>query len=176
MTDEPEFGPAMASLTEKQRGFVMAMIEFPGITQAQAARRAGYSDVKDGAKVRGHYLAHNPMVQEAIREEAGKRLNASSLLAAGVLMELLGDKKIEPKDRIKVAGMLLDRSGFGAAQTINVNKTVTRKMDVSAAAAKIADFRRRFPEHFARMMGEAAPGLPAPVDAEFSEVKQEETE
>ena len=74
-----DYGPAMAALNEKQRKFVMAMIEFPGITQADAARRAGYSDVAEGAKVRGHYCAHNPAVQAAIREEAGKRLNSSSL-------------------------------------------------------------------------------------------------
>lgn len=169
MSDDPEYGPAMAALTDKQRGFVLAMIEVPGCSHAQAARRAGYSDVKEGAKVRGHYLAHSPAVQEAIREEAGKRLNASSLAAAGVLMTLLTDDSILPKDRIKAAGMLLDRSGFGAAQTINVHKTVTRKMDVSAAAAKIAEFRQRFPEHFARMIGGAGQGAPV-IDGEFSEV------
>lgn len=125
MTEEPEYGPAMQALTEKQRLFVLAMIEVPGCSHAEAARRAGYSDIKEGAKVRGHYCAHSPAVQAAIREEASKRLNSASLTAAGVLMQLLTDEAIEPKDRIKAAGMLLDRSGFGAAQTINVNKTTT---------------------------------------------------
>lgn len=125
MIDDPEYGPAMQALSEKQRAFVMAMIEVPGCSHAAAARRAGYSDVAEGAKVRGHYLAHNPSVQAAIREESGKRLNAASLTAAGVLMQLLTDEAVEAKDRIKAAGMLLDRSGFGAAQTINVNKTTT---------------------------------------------------
>jgi phage terminase small subunit len=125
MASDDDFGPAMLSLTEKQRGFVLAMIEFPGSSHSAAARRAGYSDTKEGAKVRGHYAAHNPAVQAAIREEAGKRLNASSLAAAGVLMKLLTDPKVAAKDRIRAAGMLLDRSGFGAAQTINVNKTVS---------------------------------------------------
>src|SRR6266571_5005785 len=113
MSEDPEYGPAMQALSERQRAFVMAIIEYPGITQADAARRAGYSDVKEGAKVRGHYCAHNPAVQAAMREEAGKRLNSSSLMAANVLLELLQDDAVEPKDRIKAAGMLLDRSGFG---------------------------------------------------------------
>lgn len=153
MADEKnDYGPAMAALSDRQRAFVMAMIELPGCTQAHAARVAGYSDVAEGAKVRGHYCAHNPAVQEAIREEAGKRLNASSLMAAGVLLKLLGDDKVDAKDRIRAAGMLLDRSGFGAAQTINVNKTVTRRLDVSAAAQRIAEFRRRFPEQFAKLV------------------------
>ena len=159
----------MSALNERQQAFVLAMIEFPGVNHAKAARLAGYSDVKEGAKVRGHYLAHNPAVQEAIREEAGRRLNASSLAAAGVLMQLLTDPKIEPKDRIKAAGMLLDRSGFGAAQTINVNKTVTRKIDASAAAQRIAEFRHKFPEQFAKLLGSAAPEQ-AIVEGEFTEV------
>lgn len=125
MFDDEEHGPEMAALNERQRAFVMAMIEFPGITQADAARRAGYSDASEGAKVRGHFLAHNPAVQAAIRAEAGKRLNSSSLMAANVLLALLTDEEVEAKDRIKAAGMLLDRSGFGAAQTINVNKNIT---------------------------------------------------
>lgn len=170
MSDENEFGPAMAALTDKQRSFVMAMIEVPGCSHAEAARRAGYSDVAEGAKVRGYYQAHNPAVQEAIREEAGKRLNASSLAAAGVLVKLLNDDTLLPKDRIKAAGMLLDRSGFGAAQTIHVHKTVTKKIDASAAEARIAEFRHKFPEMFAKMVGS---NEPAPVlDGEFTEVSK----
>jgi phage terminase small subunit len=167
MNDDQEFGPALSALTERQRNFVLAMVEVPGCSHAEAARRAGYSDVAEAAKVRGHYLAHNPAVQEAIREEAGRRLNASSLAAAGVLMNLLTDETILPKDRIKAAGMLLDRSGFGAAQTINVNKTVTRKVDASEAMSRIAEFRQKFPEQFAKLTGTAAPAV---IEGEFSEV------
>jgi len=166
MTDDPEYGPAMQALSEKQRGFVLAMIEVPGCSHAEAARRAGYSDASEGAKVRGHYCAHNPAIQEAIREEAGKRLNASSLAAAGVLMTLLTDEAILPKDRIKAAGMLLDRSGFGAAQTINVNKTVTRKVDTAEAMSRIAEFRQKFPEQFAKLTGTAL----VVIEGEFTEV------
>jgi hypothetical protein len=167
MERDLEFGPAMSALNERQRAFVLAMVEVPGCSHAEAARRAGYSDHLEGAKVRGHYCAHNPAVQEAIREEAGRRLNASSLMAAGILMKMLTDEEIEPKDRIKAAGMLLDRSGFGAAQTINVNKTVTRKVDASEAMARIAEFRQKFPQQFAKLTGVA----PEVIDAEFSEVK-----
>jgi len=156
----------MLELNERQRKFVLAMVEIPGCTHADAARMAGYSDHLDAAKVRGFYCAHNPAVQAAIREEAGKRLSASSLMAAGVLMKMLTDEGIEPKDRIKAAGMLLDRSGFGAAQTINVNKTVTRKVDTSEAMSRIAEFRQKFPEQFAKLTGTA----PAVIDGEFTEV------
>lgn len=168
MTDggADDYGPAMTALTERQRAFVMAMIEFPGISQAEAARRAGYSDKSQGAKVYGHYLAHNPAVQAAIREEAGKRLNSASLTAANVLMQLLTDEAVEAKDRIKAAGMLLDRSGFGAAQTINVNKSVTDNSG-RAIMEKIRSLAAKHGLDARQLLGPTKPV----VDAEFSEVK-----
>lgn len=167
MSDDEDFGPAMAALSERQRSFVMALIEFPGITQAEAARRAGYSDVADGAKVRGHYLAHNPAVQAAIREEAGKRLNSSSLMAANTLLAILTDEGVDAKDRIKAAGMLLDRSGFGAAQTINVNKTTTDRTG-KAIMERIAALSQKLGVDANRLLGPAPPV----VEVEFSEVKE----
>lgn len=164
MTDDQELGPAMSALTERQRAFVMAMIEVPGCSHAEAARRAGYSDASEGAKVRGHYLAHNPAVQAAIREEASKRLNAASLTAAGVLLKLLTDDEVKPKDRITAAGMLLDRSGFGAAQTINVNKTVTDRSG-KAIMERIAALSQKLGIDTSKLL--AGPV----VDGEFSEVK-----
>lgn len=166
MTDEAEFGPAMAALTEKQRSFVLAMVERPGITQTDAARVAGYSDVKDGAKVRGHYLAHNPNIQAAIREEAGKRLHASSLLAANVLVDILGDDGVPAKERLKAAGMLLDRTGFAAVQKIEVNKT---DHSGKAIMERIRALSEKLGVDTGRLLG--GPAAAPVVDAEFSEVK-----
>lgn len=167
MDDDRDFGPAMAALNERQRAFVMAMIEFPGITQRDAAERAGYSPSGSNSalRVHGHYLAHHPGVQAAIREEAGKRLNSASLTAANVLMSLLTDDAVEPKDRIKAAGMLLDRSGFGAAQTINVNKHVTDNSG-KAIMERIRSLAEKHGLDSGRLLGK-----PEPVDVEFSEVK-----
>lgn len=166
MSEDQEFGPAMAALNERQRAFVMALIEFPGISFSDAARRAGYLDADTGAiRVRAHYCAHNPAVQAALREEAGKRLNSSSLTAASVLMELLTDTEVDPKDRIKAAGMLLDRSGFGAAQTINVNKTTTDRTG-KAIMERIAALSQKLGVDATKLLGPAAV-----VEAEFSEVK-----
>lgn len=174
MSEDQEYGPAMSALNERQRAFVMSMIETPGCTNAEAARRAGYSDVSDGAKVRGFYLAHSPAVQAAIREEAGKRLNAASLMAAGVLMKLLGDDDVEPKDRIKAAGMLLDRSGFGAAQTINVNKTTTDRTG-KAIMERIAALSQKLGVDAGKLLGPSNGtdkiNMPV-VEGEFSEVKE----
>lgn len=167
----------MRSLTPKMRAFVQAMVGNPGCNRSKAAEAAGYSATSAvGLRVTVHRLMHDERVLAAMDELTVNRLQSTTLVAAAALEQIISSRRTEDRDKLKAIGMVLDRTGHSATQTINVNKTVTRKMDVSAAAAKIADFRRRFPEHFARMMGEAAPGLPAPVDAEFSEVKQEETE
>jgi hypothetical protein len=164
MNDDPEYGPAMSALNARQRAFVMAMIEFPGITQAKAAEMAGYVNSPVGLRVHGHYCAHSPAVQEAMREEAGKRLNSASLMAANVLLQLLTDDEVAAKDRIKAAGMLLDRSGFGAAQTINVNKTVTDR-----SGAGMLDRIRALASGLGLDPVKLLGGN-AVVDAEFSEV------
>lgn len=157
----------MLALTERQRAFVLVMIEFPGITQHEAAERAGYRNSPGGMRVRGHELAHSPAVQAAIREVAGMRLSSSTLMAADVLVAIASDKGVSAKDRIKAAGMLLDRTGFGAAQTINVNKTVTDR----TGAGMLERIRR-----LAALNGIDPVKLLGGnvVDAEFSEVPDAE--
>ena len=125
MTDDIEYGPAMADLSERQRAFVVAMLEHPGITQHRAAELAGYQNSPGGMRVQGHTLAHHPKVQAAIREETGKRLNSLSLLAANVMADVMLDPEAPLKEKLKAASAVLDRTGFAAAQNINVNKTVT---------------------------------------------------
>lgn len=167
MSDSEDYGPAMAALNEKQRAFVIAMLEVPGCSHAKAARIAGYSDVKDGAKVRGHYCAHNPAVQAALREEAGKRLNGLSVIAANVMMDVMLDSNTAPKDKLKAAAAVLDRTGFAAAQNINVNKTITDQSG-KAIMARIRSLAEKLGLDERRLLG--APAAPV-VDGEFSEVK-----
>ncbi len=160
----------MAALSERQRKFVLAMLLIPGCSHARAAREAGYSDVKEGAKVRGHYAAHNPRIQEAIREEARRRLDGLSVIAANVMMDAMLDPKVPTRDKLKAAGAVLDRTGFAAVQKIDV----TRK-DESGVA--VLDQIRQLAEKLGLPV-QALLGRPAApvVDAEFSEVKQEKAE
>src|SRR5258708_6336252 len=123
MTSEFEFGPKMSVLTEKQRAFVMVMVEFPGTTGAEAARMAGYSDASEAAKVRACQMLQDQKIIEAIQEQAGKKLWAISLKAAGRL-EILIDSD-DDAVALKASGMVLDRTGLAAAQNININQTVT---------------------------------------------------
>ena len=169
--DLPEYGPAMQALSPMMRAFVLALLDQRRRNNTAAARRAGYSgDSPVSLRVTGHRLAHDARVIAALHEEAGKRLETAAHIAAAVAVGVMTDKDATHKDKLKAAGMVLDRTGYGASQTINVNKTVVRKMDLPAAAAKIAEFRQKFPEHFARIVGG---NVPAPViDGEFSEVQK----
>lgn len=156
----------MQALSSMQRGFVLALLDQRRRNNTAAARRAGYADNSAvSLRVTGHRLSHDARVIAALHEEAGKRLETAAHIAAGVVVDVMTDKEATNRDKLKAAGMLLDRTGFGASQTINVNKTVTRKMDVSAAAQKIAEFRQRFPEQFEKLLGG-----PSVIEGEFTEV------
>jgi len=120
-----DFGPAMQELNPRQCDFVLAVVTIPGCTFKRAAVEAGYSDVADGAKVRGHALAHNPKVQVAIREKAGRRLNSLSLLTANTMMAVMQHPEAPHRDKMKAATAVLDRTGFAMQHNINIHKTVT---------------------------------------------------
>jgi len=108
--DEAHLGPAMLALTPLQRGFVIALVETGGKSDAGAARLAGYGGTDASCWQAGHRLAHNPKVQLAIREEADRRLRAGALLGASALIEIASD--IMHKDRYKAAESLLNRAGL----------------------------------------------------------------
>lgn len=165
MTSDEELGPEMAALNERQRRFVMAMIETPGITQGGAAEMAGYSTSSDGLlRKTGHFLAHHPAVQAAIRAEAGKRLHSASLLAANVVVMMLTDDKVPAKEKLRAAGMLLDRTGFAAVQKIDV----TRKDESGGAVLdQIKLLAQRLGLPVQQLLGKSAAPV---VDGEFSEV------
>lgn len=158
----------MLALNPMQRRFVLALLDQRRRrNNTLAARQAGYVDGHPGSlRVTGHRLAHDARVIAALHEEAGKRLETAAHIAAAVVTGVMTDKDATNKEKLKAAGMVLDRTGFGATQTLHVHKTVTRKMDVSAAAQKIAEFRRRFPEQFEKLIGND----PAVIEGEFSEV------
>src|SRR6185437_12437438 len=166
--DLPEYGPAMQALSPMMRAFVLAVLDQRRRNNTAAARKAGYTNSEVGFRVTGHRLAHDARVIAALHEEAGKRMETAAHIAAGVVVDVMTSPDAENKDRLKAAGMILDRTGYGASKTINVNKTVVRKMDLPAAAAKIAEFRQKFPEHFARIVGGDAPA--AVIEGEFTEV------
>lgn len=166
MTDEYELGPKMLALSEKQRRFVLELVADPLLSRAEAARRAGYSDVADGAKVRAHGLIHDQRIIDAMHEQAGKRLWALSMKAAHRVDQMLDSD--DEKIALKAAVAVLDRTGFGAQQNININQTV-RDESSKAILGRIEALADRLGVPVAGLLGQK-PAAPV-VDGEFSEVK-----
>lgn len=89
-----DLGPAMRALTDKQRGFVMAMFDLgDSPTYTDCARAAGYEAKEETSfRVIGHQLAHSEKIQLAIKEEADRRVIGMVPLATKRLHQLLLDR------------------------------------------------------------------------------------
>lgn len=134
MNDPTRYGPKMAALTEKQRGYVLAMLASPFGNPTQWARTAGYSDVKDGAKVRAHHLAHDPRIAEAADEVARQHLGTMGpILGLAVAMRIAKNPK-HPK-QLRAAEMLLNRVGLHERTEHLV--TVEHGMNAEGVVARI---------------------------------------
>lgn len=162
---EYEFGPKMKALTDKQRAFVMALVEFPMMSRAEAARMAGYSDAAEGAKVVACRMAQDPRIVAALQEQAGKRLLSVSMKAAFRVEQML--ESPDEKIALKAAMAILDRAGHAPQQNININQTVTDQSG-KAIMERIRSLASKHGLDEKRLLG--AP-VAEPVDAEFSEVK-----
>lgn len=119
---EPEWGPAMSALTEKQRRFVLAMAADPFGNATDWARAAGYSDVKEGAKVRGHGCMHSPKVEAAVLEFSRSMLGTvGPILATQVMLRAAANPK--GKNRLRAAEMIANRVGLHEVQEVHVRRT-----------------------------------------------------
>ncbi len=136
--EEGEYGEAMKALpNDRMRLFVLALLDQPHRDASAAAREAGYANPGGDSsylRVKGHLLSHDPRVQEAIREEGYKRMGAHAILASTVLVEIAqGNHGAEAKDRLKAAGMILNRVGLNEKTehkvTVTQNKSETEKVD-----------------------------------------------
>lgn len=139
MTDDTNFGPAMRALSEQQRRFVLAMLTEPFKPAAHWARVAGYSDVKEGAKVRAHHLVHDPRIEAAVAEVARATLNIiGPVLATQGLIRIAKNPK-HPKHHWALE-KLANRTGF--------HETTEHKVTVDhmGSAEDVADRIRRAAE------------------------------
>ena len=165
-----ECGPAMLALNDRQRAFVTAMLDFGGRDNTKAARAAGYEDLPGSSTIRvtAHRLAHDPRIQEAIREEAEKRLKTGAIMAVNTLLDIADDATTEKKDRLKAIEMIMNRTGLHATSEQKV--TVTRTdMTGDAMIARITQLAKSQGLDPQKLLGHMAP-----VEAEFVEVQQSE--
>lgn len=133
-----ELPPAMQALrADRERAFVWLYM-FNGANGSKAAREAGYSDVKEGAKVRAHGLLHRADIQEALRELTGKYLFSLAPVATIRLGALLKSKN--ERVALKAVDMTLSRTGFAERTALDVN--VSGEVTVDHTDAAVADLRR----------------------------------
>lgn len=160
----------MLACTERERLFVVALRQQKRRNYTLAAKAAGYPANSYGAlRKYGCVLAHSERVIAALQEEAARRLEASAFAAVGVLEQIAFDPKAPLKDRRAAATALLDRSGHGASQNINVNKVVTDRTG-AAMADRIAAFAKRLGMDPQVLLGVNAPEPMKLIEGKADEV------
>lgn len=154
---EIQLGPAMAALTEKQRGFVFAMLSDPLATPSEWARAAGY-DPNGSDRVAGHHLSRSPKIEAAANELARAHLNTfGPALGIGVMMMVA--RNPEHKDQLKAAAMLANRTGFHeTTEHVVVSKTDRTPKAIDQRIARALEKLEK--------LG-LVPKLAPPIDAEF---------
>jgi hypothetical protein len=122
---------------DRWRKFVWNYV-FNGANGAEAARAAGYSDVKEAAKVRAHVLLQREDIDAAIQALTTKYLFSLAPKAAMALDRLLDNPKHPKHDR--AIDMVLNRSGHGETSKIDVS--LSGNVAVSHSDAAVSDLRR----------------------------------
>lgn len=155
--DIPEefIGPKMQALaTDKRRRFAWIM-GCGERSAADAARRAGFSDVKEGCKVRASQMMHDPDVLAAIEEVARKVLLGLAPLAIRQARGVLEDP--EHPAHARMIETILDRTGHFAKTEHKV--TVEHTLDTK----ELEDFARRLAAESgidpARLLGVNSPSM-----------------
>jgi len=167
--DEAGLGPAMLALSPTMRAFVVAKIQ-SGCSNADAARLAGYSAVSPHAlEVTGSRLAHDERIQAALLEEGQKLMRTQGPKSILTLVEIRDNKSLDAKDRAKAAVELLNRSGFQATTTHQINVEHTHLTD-GQKDARIIELCRELglPETEARKMLIAPDKI---IEGEFTEAE-----
>lgn len=136
------FGPKMQALKDRERRFVWAYLTnslLDGRSNgAQSARDAGYSDVKEGAKVRAHALMHRKDILDAMQEVAANELRGLAIPAVVAMAKIIGNEA--HVDHRRAVESVLDRIGHGARTQIDLN--VSGEVNVNHTDAAVEDLRR----------------------------------
>jgi phage terminase small subunit len=163
--EEASLGPAMLACNPAQRRFALAAVMFPLAKDYQIARAAGYSDFSHGAlRVTAHRLFHDERVLAAIRECADKEVRSGAMLGIATIKKIV--RNDAHRDQFKAAALLAGLNRFTVDQNINVNQTVTDRTS-EAILERIKQLAAKLGVDPAKLLGSPS----APVDAEFSEVK-----
>jgi hypothetical protein len=168
--DESALGPAMQRLTPQRREFVRGMVD--GLTQKEAARRAGYSPSQstNALEVRGTVLMRRLDIHEAIREETNKLLCSAAPKSVAVLIKISLNEAARDRDRIMASLALLDRGGYGAMSShrLDIHHHEPSRAEVKARLAAACDELGFSPEMKARALRVSSIELAEQPDGSFA--------
>lgn len=171
LTPDAKLGPCMRALNERQRAFVIALIEMGGINFSRAAFAAGYGNGNvESASVQGHRLAHDETILAAIHEEAHRRLRSGAVMAVQTLLEIANDQTAKHGDRLKAVEMLLNRSGLHAVTEHNI-KVERHDVTDEGMIKRITLLAQKQGLDPAKLLGSAGVVL----EGEFQEVSKDKT-
>lgn len=158
--------------TDLMRRFVIAMLEAPTIDYGACAARAGYSPggTRESWNATGGRLAHDERVLEAIQEEARNRMASGAIYAVTRLLEIITAGSAAPGVQLRAIEMLLNRVGLHALVEMKTTHNLTLTDD-NQLIQKITGLAAQLGINPKVLLGRA--GV---VDAEFSEVKQIESQ
>jgi phage terminase small subunit len=157
------FGPAMEALTERQRRFVLAMLEDGGVkSNSEYARAAGFTGSPATLAVTAHRVAHDPKVLDAIVEEGTKRMHSGVVVAVSELVRLC-KHALKDGDKLKAIDMLLNRTGLHAKTEHKL--TVRKESNEAEMIESITKLAVEFGMDPAKLIGRTQI-----IDAEFKEV------
>lgn len=120
---EGKYGPKMNALPPMRREFVRALMNQGSRNASMAYRAAGYSQASDlSVRVNASILMHDDAVQEAIQEEARRRITAMLPLAIETVATIMENPQELGSTRLKAASAVMDRGGVHA-----VSERITRE-------------------------------------------------
>lgn len=169
-TDEPELGPAMRSLTPKQRAFIMAMASDPKGTQADWAKAAGYATTSGSHEVAACRMLRDPRIEAAIFEVARSNLNTfGPMLAARGMLKIAADEKHPGHERMLLA--VADRVGLHPKSEHRVTVEHRNDAEMAKLALRLANEIGVRPES---LLGANHPLLASPnlIEAQAVEVER----
>lgn len=175
---KPAWGPKMAALpNERWRAFVLAFLDGAppgrnkGLGHTHAARKAGFEGNDATMRKTAYMLAHDTRIQEAIQEEARKRLVTSVPIALRALEDIAG--KSSHKDQLSAAKTILDRTGLHETkETKNTHEYIT---DDPAMLERVRQLATQMGLPLEKLIGRGAMERIAPpkpvLTVEFAELK-----
>jgi hypothetical protein len=110
---EGDYGPKFKALSkDRHRAFVLALVQQGSRDYTAAYKLAGYLSADEFANQEASRLAHDTRIQEALHEEASRRLHGLVPLALRTVGDIMENENAKDADRLKASLGVMDRAGL----------------------------------------------------------------